>query len=644
MATQRDGTIVYDRSIGSVETLPLHSIPEGMVKAASNVRMSGRHVLRPRPGSRDLVPDIFSGPDPTSSVQHMFRGPSNAIYLVHAGGNEIMHLSAGTTTAITLIDTAVDGDDTTGIAYNGKIFLAYNSSANRLHVLDAATGTARRVGLGNVSAPTVANTGAGAYAATIRYYKVQMRIYDAGITRVVAASELSTATSFTPSGAGTAARVTRPTPVDGATHWVVFASADNVTFYAVSGAQLIATTTWDDTATPSTYSGTVAPIPGLFVPPPSAKFLATNGERLFMAGSYETTAATGETTPATRRVWFTRPLGALGQGDDESITQTGDSRYYLDIDSQDGSIITALCSAQDGTIYVGMSTSVWRLHETGDASKPFRAERIVGERGPRSAFVLAAGDPHDASRVYFMSNDGPYRWSPSVGLEWLGADWCPDSSFTSPLHCTSIGFDGLLGVVLYAMTGDSEATVRVLDPSLQQRVDGELRGGWSRWAYNVSGTGRIWSILSGQDDTSLVTYLGGGATAAFMLYHDIDYDQDPNGAFTASVTLRQVIPDPVHNVRTQPPYLIKPRQMGVSLTLMRNFGGDDNEFANTVAADGLTGGQSLHHRKKVENAVMGDAFAVGALVSSTTHIAAGSNRHLEGLDQIILPYTLTERG
>ena len=99
-----------------------------------------------------------------------------------------------------------------GAPLNGKRFFAYDSAVDRLHVWDPGLSSprVRRAGLQGVStAPTVANTGASTYAAVLRYYRV--RFLQITNSRIVRRSEPSSSVSFTPSGAGTHARVTRPT-------------------------------------------------------------------------------------------------------------------------------------------------------------------------------------------------------------------------------------------------------------------------------------------------------------------------------------------------------------------------------------------------------------------------------------------------
>ena len=132
------------------------------------------------------------------------------------------------------------------VTLHGKMFLAYRSAVDRLHVWDGTT--LRRAGLaGPTAAPTAANSGSGSFATT-RYYRVRW-VYMSGST-VLRRSEPSDSVSITPSGTGAGILVTRPatTGSDGdETHWEVEASTDNANFYALSSA-ILATTTYTDTA------------------------------------------------------------------------------------------------------------------------------------------------------------------------------------------------------------------------------------------------------------------------------------------------------------------------------------------------------------------------------------------------------------
>ena len=311
---------------------------------------------------------------------------------------------AGVWSAVTLIDTP-NPDKLTemhSVSFNGKLFLAYDSAVNRLHLWDGTS--VRRVGLTVSGVGSAANTGAGAYAATARQYRFSQRIKDG--TDIVAESELSAAISFTPSGAGTAARITQPTVVDSATHWVVYgliSSAGDVYDLYEELAETIYGSTYDDSTNPASYDGDAPPVLNSNIPPPSAKCLATDSSRLIMAGAWETSASAGQTTPANNRVWFSRTLAATDVGDDESVP----NGLWLNIG--DAGPVTAL-----GTIYTDVYAlklgSVHKLVPTQDPDGPFSRVLISENFGAVGQRVLANGETEDGfSAIYFADDHAVYR-------------------------------------------------------------------------------------------------------------------------------------------------------------------------------------------------------------------------------------------
>jgi hypothetical protein len=216
--------------------------------------------------------------------------------------------------------------------------------------------------------------------------------------------------SFTPSGAGTAARVTRPTaPGEGETHWELEVSADNVTFYVLYGdpaaiaAVAIATTTADDSFAVSNITNyPVAKLTGTFTLWPSVKFVAAYENRLLGFGSYTS-------TEKQNRIWFSPPIGALSVGDAERLdTTTG---YYKDLDEHDSGSPKGLIGPAFGNMYAFKSTQVWELSPTGSPDAPFSARAItkkVGAVGPNAMDVGedAQGNP----AIYWWSRRGPYRY------------------------------------------------------------------------------------------------------------------------------------------------------------------------------------------------------------------------------------------
>ncbi len=465
---------VYPPSLSSL------NMPPGMVQRAVNVDFADGVVMRPRKGFSTFP----STGTPPAGITWLFsqRAPTPVLWaFTDLATNAYRYTTSGGWSAHALSDTVTNPGKHHAVAYNGKVFLAYDSNVNRLHVYDTA-GTIRRVGIGLVAAPTAAN-GGGAGVAVIRYYKVQQAILSG--STVIASSELSAAVSFTPGANGVT--VTKPTTIDSATHWRVFGSADGITYYALNAYTVVATTTLLDNTTPASYNtltGTVAPIAGLYVPPPSAKFLATDGTRLIMAGAWETSASAGETTPTPRRVWFTRPIGATDAGDDEAITQTADSRYHLDINDPAGGEITGLAST-GGLVYVFTAESMWRLVPTGATDTPYRAEQISGSVGAVSQYAVclggvdAAGATDDA--VYFVSQfAGFYRYTPSRGVEWLGKDYIPAGSVWA-LSTMQLCYDPSdRNVWIFYYIDDDQSCV-LIDTTRLQRRGTEYHGGARRY-------------------------------------------------------------------------------------------------------------------------------------------------------------------
>jgi hypothetical protein len=319
--------------------------------------------------------------------------------------------------AVTVNDAWVDAAAKflNGVSLNGKFFIAGDNAVDRLHVWDGTS--LRRVGISTpAAAPTVANTGVGTYAATLRYYKVHF--IDTATNRI---SNLSDAVSFTPSGTGTHARVTRPTaPGDGENIWRLFGSPDGVNFYNIAFAP-IATTTIDDNINPVDYattSPTFAGFPtdaGHFTAPHSAKYVLADEDRLVLLSSWETASMASA-------VMWTPVLGTT----EDAFLATDDERVppgnRLDLDRGDGGGITG-GGIVDGVVYVFKLTHIYRLVRTGNADLPYRGVPVTKSLGcvSHKSIVLGEDDAGNAC-LYFWSLRGPYRLSVDGGLEYLGRD------------------------------------------------------------------------------------------------------------------------------------------------------------------------------------------------------------------------------
>lgn len=298
--------------------------------------------------------------------------------------------------------------DVTGVSFNGKYFLSYNSLVDRLHVWDPVAAKIRPTGINApTTAPTVANTGGGAYAAVLRYYRV--RYASPGIT-----SEATTSVSFTPSGGGTAARVTLPAATltnEYVTHWIIEGSLDNVTFYNLSGFVAIGTTTYDDSLATGSYSAhDLSPLTGSCTTQRSYRFIAADSNRLLGFGSWE--------TGRQNRIEISAVLGsAVNLGDDERVDTT--QQYYYDLDENDSGVPTGLVGPMFGNYYAFKSRQIWQLSPTGSTASPYVLTAISKTIGCIQGHAAKIGEDAQGNPcIYFMSHRGLYRYGAS-GLELL---------------------------------------------------------------------------------------------------------------------------------------------------------------------------------------------------------------------------------
>jgi hypothetical protein len=395
-----------------------------------------------------------------------------------------------------------------GATLNSKLFLAYNSDVNRLHVWDGTS--VRRVGIAASAAPTAADSGgAGTYSGT-RYYKIQWKIINGSDT--VATSELSSALMFTPSGANLNVTVTKPTTPDSATHWAVFASADNVSFYKLSSDTAVAATTYVDDDAITTYSnGTIAPSVGLYVPPPAAKYLLATDNRLFMAGCWETTATSTQTATRNSRVWFTAVLGALDNtGEDEAIRQTIDTKHWIDVGENDGDGIVGLGGPMNGAVYVFKERSVWQLSPTGNTDNPYRADRVTDAVGTTGQSAICMGeDGSGQSALYFVSPNGPKRIVFGV-IEDVGQDWRdPENSQWGGNRPALVCWDINRRLLVLAQSGTNK--FYTFQPQFEERRRDGVRFGWARHAC-LYATTSIRALVSYEVSNQLTPYFAGAVT------------------------------------------------------------------------------------------------------------------------------------
>jgi hypothetical protein len=574
---------------------------------------------------------------------------------------------AGVWSAVTLIDTP-DPDSLTemhSVTFNGKLFLAYNSAVNRLHVWD---GTAvRRVGLIVSGVGSVANTGAGAYAATARRYRFSQRIKDG--TDIVAESELSAAVSFTPSGAGTAARITKPTTVDSATHWVVYglisSAGDTYDLYEELAETANATTTYDDSTAPASYSGDAPPVLASNIPPPSAKCLATDSSRLILGGAWETSATAGQTTPANNRVWFTRALASTDVGDDESVP----NGLWLNIG--DAGPVTAL-----GTIYTDVyafkAGSVHKLIPTQDPDGPFSRVLISENFGAVGQRVIANGETEDGfSAIYFADDHAVYRlaygavlpFSEPVGRDMRAQSITADGSV--------LAYDPYRRVLVIQISNDATGVLgsysAFTSDTVKKRWAGfSLGGATSGWTLGTSmlatdtilaglnATLRGAVVATAADGSSLQLYVCGKDDNGLSLIRSWGPRNVLDGdiPFTSKVRARRSF-GPGKYATVYPPILYYRNPQGdVSGTLsctvsyVKNY--DEETITQTFTLDTTQDDNGITvKRQKLESLQMGNADVLDLTVSLTyTPTVAGTaydSVATPTIDAIAVPYKTQER-
>lgn len=482
--------------------------------------------------------------------------------------------------------------DMNACSFNGKLYFFYDTAVNRLHCWDPTDATVRRTGLALPAAATVANTGGGAYAATIRYYKVAYAVLDgAGVIRY--RSNLSAAVSFTPSGAGTAARVTKPASVsESETHWLLYASADGANYVKIA-TTVVGTTTFDDSTAPAAYTGTAAPDPNAFTPAPSAKFGVADDKYIVIGGAWETT--TGDAmAPSTRRAWWSSALGSTDEGDDERISNTSAIKSYTDFSES----LVGGAVPQQGSILMFSYNSQWKMVGTGVAVAPYVQFRVTGGRGCIDHKTIIAGeDENGAPCTYWMSPQGPCR--AGVGGQYSLLEDINDIWDLVNLDATNIAGHGVYHRDKHqiwwwiSVSGGNDPSVKIVfDTRLGRVVEaGLIRKGFSKHD-GASAAARCSTMHSNTIAASmsrdLKPYIGKSTTTAIW---KCDTGTDDAGtAFQSYITSRPFTPTGLGvlfgTLKDATLVAGAADNIRVALTVIKNVGERSRYFYASLAAKG----------------------------------------------------------
>lgn len=289
---------------------------------------------------------------------------------------------------------------------HGKLFIAGKSGLSRMHVYDGSV--VRRTGMAApVAAPSVADTGSGAYTVT-RYFRV--RFTEMSGSAVLRRSEPSNTTTFTPSGSGSAARVSRPSLIsEGETHWEVEESINGGDWYRL--AQLTtATLTYDDSlaSTAVATTGTLSADIGDYLNLPAARWLTVDDDRLVYAGNFEDASLDA-------RVGWTPLSNAEGAGNDERAPL--DAGSYVDIDGRNGGALTGL-TAFDRKILVFKASSIHSLIRSGSRERAYTLGPVISRTVGAMEYSIAEGlDAQGNACIYFADSKQGLMRLGAQGLE-----------------------------------------------------------------------------------------------------------------------------------------------------------------------------------------------------------------------------------
>lgn len=528
--------------------------------------------------------------------------------------------------------------DVTSASFNGKLYLAFNSTVDRLHVWDPTSAEVRRTGLATPAAATVANTGAGTYAATQRWYKVVYTEQRSG--SAVRRSELSAFVAFTPSGTGTAARVTKPAAItEGETHWELYGAASEAGPYYLLATTVVGTTTYDDSAAPSSYSNNAAaPTVGKNTGWTSARYLISDGNHLLGAGSWETGGLNNT-------VWVSPVLGTTSSAFfDDEVVPTGIANK-VEFDENDGGFITGLAGPLENQIIVLKYRQLWRMIATGAADRPYRRKPISKVVGciRQQAAVMAEDDAGNPA-LYFLSHKGPYRLGVG-GLEFLGRDvqdlWDTVNLAASNVTCHGVYHADKHQVWWWIATGanNDPDTKLVFDTELGKAYeDNVVRDGWAEHG-GASATARCSVMFSNTLGASmsrdLKPHIGQSGASGRLWKCDTTATDDAGTAFQASLTFADRHFAGLHR-KCQ---VFEPIVLGSagSHTIRASFSKDYGLATHTADVTMTADGSETRVAKAIEAGFTGDAKAVAVTIGDASAVASSWT-----LDALSIPYEVRE--
>jgi len=649
------GQIVWAECLGRNGWDNPLAIPGNMGIEALNVSLKDNTLGEKRPGSATvtLTGDAFTG---TNHLAKFVAGQDESaaqLIIVSADATpKILRVTAANAAVnLTLADNiASRPQDVVTAVLNGKLFIAYDSTINRLHVYDPdeSTSVVRRVGLATPAAPVVADQGAGTYPAVQRWYRVSYRVKSG--SNILRESEMSPVTAFTPNATSASARITKPATIsENETHWVVYASADSEDgpFYEIAET-VVGTTTFDDSIDVTTYDdGTypLAPLLDSHHPFPSVKYILSDGVRLFGFGVWET-AAGDSLAPVSGRLYFTPARGASdADDDDERVQSTAEQDDFLDLNISGGTADRGLAGPLNGRIFAFQSRGIYMIVPTQSAVSPVKRIVISETLGAVSHHSLVvAEDEQGAPALYFLDpKRGPTRIGLGADIQWVGKD-VKDVWETNNLSASTVVAHGHYDpakkqVKWWIATGASNEpdTMIVYHVALgrAEAVSSDVRAGWAKWTGSLAAarTAVLFpSTLAATRPLTECSYAGNASTALFRQDGTSNQDFGTNyqgyvesKAHTGDVRGRLwALKDAYVSARVQ-------SSTTIGHTVVKNFG-DESNPTQTVSLAAPNAGSETRVRPRVVDLPLSHLMSASVRLGDTA--AANTTWQLDRYDAI----------
>lgn len=542
---------------GMNNTDPSIAVPEDQCVLAQNVEFVESMLGERRLGTTAIsLPAFLSARDRIPFLfRHLPSSDDTAAELWALGVTGTTTAKLGRKTSSWSEITISDTPTLTGVTQyqwdaatlHGKIHFAYKSNVDRLHVWDGTS--MRRSGFtSSIVAPTAADSGGAGTLAGTRYGRVRFATLSG--STVLRRSEPSAVLTFAPSGANAAITWTRPTaPSEGETHWEIELSTDNANFYRMARIALATTTHTDSVAYSTGYAatGTLSEDIGDYTPAWSARYLATDEDRLIWAGSWEDDAKAS-------RIGWSPVFNADGVGNDERMES--DTDPTLDLDTYENGPITGVSDTILGAIWVFKTDAIYKLTRSGQRTQAYDADKFTEALGALHGSVVSGLDETGQPCIYFLDHEqGPCRIGVG-GIKRCGEDvratWNALNIDASQVACSALYYPAKKQVYWNIATGSSNVPDKriVLHVDKTRSFADGVRKGWALWTGTIAKALSMCLFSDNIDSNTtrsrvLVPFIG---LEGLGLIHRCDTGTTDNStAYVGTITTKPLAPQGLQN-------------------------------------------------------------------------------------------------